>query len=80
MRHTWWKSASHIIGLMSVAVLFGLVVFAANVEIKDLDLWLHLKTGEFIVQHKYVPDTDVLSCTIFGKPWVNHEWLFQVVS
>lgn len=80
MRHTWWKTISHLLGLLSITVLFGLLVFAANVEIKDLDLWLHLKMGEFILQYGYVPDTDVLSCTIFGKPWVNHEWLFQVIA
>ena len=27
----------------------------------------------------YVPDVDVLSCSIAGRPWVNHEWLFQVI-
>ena len=79
MSTTFWKKASYIFGLMAIGILFGLVVFSANIEIKDLDLWLHIKTGQFIVEHKYVPDADVLSCTIAGKPWVNHEWLFQVI-
>src|SRR3989338_9239411 len=80
MTNAFWRNASYIFGLMAIAILFGLVVFAANIEIKDLDLWLHLKMGEFIVQHKYVPSADVLSCTISGKPWVNHEWLFQIIA
>ena len=80
MTNTFWQRVSYFLGLLSIAVLFGLVVFSANIEIKDLDLWLHLKMGEYIVQHKYVPDVDVLSCTIAGKPWVNHEWLFQVLA
>ncbi len=79
MPHKFWKQISYISGLLAIAVLFGLIVFAANVEIKDLDLWLHLKMGEFIFQHHYVPDVDVLSHTIAGKPWVNHEWLFQLI-
>src|SRR3989338_4089819 len=80
MKEIFWTRASYILGLLAIAVLFGLVVFCANIEIKDLDLWLHLKMGEFITQHKYVPSVDILSCTIAGKPWVNHEWLFQVVA
>jgi len=75
-----WEKVSYFTGLLTIFVLFGFMVFSANVEIKDLDLWLHLKTGEFIVQHGYVPPVDVLSCTIAGKEWVNHEWLFQVIA
>ncbi len=74
-----WKKINFYLGFLAIGVLFGLVVFASNLEIKDLDLWLHLKMGEWIVQHHYVPDHDVLSCTIAGKPWINHEWLFQVL-
>ena len=63
---------------MAIGVFFGLAVFSASIEIKDLDLWLHLGTGRYISVNGYVPAHDVLSCTIAGKPWVNHEWLFQV--
>ena len=62
-----------------LAVLFGLYAFSANIEIKDLDLWLHLKMGKFIIEHGFVPNVDILSCSVAGKPWINHEWLFQVV-
>ena len=73
MANNFWKNVSYYFGLISIFVLFGLVVMAANIEIKDLDLWLHLKMGEIITQSKHVPDVDILSCTIAGKPWVNHE-------
>ncbi|MFA5059032.1 MAG: hypothetical protein WC676_00195 [Candidatus Omnitrophota bacterium] len=75
-----FKKLSYVLGLAAIGAFLGLVVFAANLEIKDFDLWLHLKMGEFIVHHQYVPDVDVLSCSIAGKPWVNHEWLFQVIA
>jgi hypothetical protein len=49
-------------------------------EVKVLDLWLHLGMGRAIVNNGFqVPAVDILSCTIPGKPWVNHEWLFQVI-
>ncbi|HOW35858.1 MAG TPA: tetratricopeptide repeat protein [Candidatus Omnitrophota bacterium] len=79
MSDLFWKKVSYVFGLLALAVLFGLLVFSANIEIKDLDLWLHLKMGEFISQNHYVPESDVLSCSIAGKPWINHEWLFQVI-
>jgi tetratricopeptide (TPR) repeat protein len=66
-------------GLLALGVLFGLVAFAPMIEIKDLDLWLHMKMGEVIVTTGHVPSQDILSATIAGKPWVNHEWLFQTV-
>src|SRR3989339_234188 len=77
MRDSLLKKAHFIAGLLPVGALFGLLVYVANIEIKDLDLWLHLATGKYIVQHGYVPNVDFLSCSIAGAPWVNHEWLFQ---
>ena len=77
MSEWFYKRVSWFAGYLAVAVLFGLVVFAANIEIKDIDLWLHLATGRHIVQNLSIPKVDFLSCTIVNTPWINHEWLFQ---
>lgn len=79
MNDNIWKKISFYVGLLPLGALFGLAVFVANIEIKDLDLWLHLAMGRFISLHHYVPHVDILSCTISGAHWVNHEWLFQVI-
>src|SRR5271170_7647599 len=79
MSERFWKNLSTTLGWLSVGVLFGMITFSSSLEIKDLDLWLHLRMGWWITQHGFVPNYDVLSCTIAGKPWVNHEWLFQVL-
>ncbi len=79
MREIFWRRMDYIFGYMAVGLLFGLIVFAANIEIKDLDLWLHIATGRFIVANGYVPSVDVLYCSIAGQPWVNLEVLFQVL-
>lgn len=79
MRDSFLKKAHFIAGLLPIGALFGLLVYVANIEIKDLDLWLHLAAGKYIVQHGYVPNVDFLSCSISGSPWINHEWLFQVI-
>jgi len=80
MSDAFWKRLSITFGLLTLFSLFLLTIFVANLEIKDLDLWLHLGMGRYIVQHGFhVPQVDVLSHTIAGAPWVNHEWFFQVI-
>jgi tetratricopeptide (TPR) repeat protein len=80
MSDSFWKRLSSIFGLLALMGIFGLLIFSANLEIKDLDLWLHIGVGRYIVEHGFqVPSVDILSCTISGKPWVNHEWLFQII-
>ena len=79
MSESFWEKLNVVAGYMAIGVFFCLAAFSANLEIKDLDLWLHVKTGQYIVEHHQVPDHDVLSCSIAGKPWANHEWLFQVI-
>jgi hypothetical protein len=61
-----------------LAVLFlGVFAMAAR-NVTDPDVWWHLKTGEYISQHKAVPHTDPFSYTRAGQPWVAHEWLTEL--
>ena len=73
------KKLNFIMGLAPIGALFGLIVFVANIEIRDLDLWLHIGAGRHMMQNKVIPLVDFLSCTIHGQPWNNHEWLFQII-
>lgn len=43
------------------------------------DLWWHIATGRWIVTHKALPLTDSWSFTRAGQPWLQHEWLSDVV-
>ena len=45
----------------------------------DADVWWHLRTGEWIVQHRWVPYNDWFSNSGMGKPWVAYSWLFEVL-
>ena len=51
----------------------------AAVNVQDADLWWHLRTGEWIVQHRAVPYSDSFSWTEMGKPWTAYSWLFEVL-
>ncbi len=79
MSDHFWKKVSYYTGLLPFGAIFGIAFYLASIEIKDLDLWLHLGMGKFIAANHFVPSHDMLSCTIAGAPWVNHEWLFQMI-
>lgn len=56
----------------------GLFVMAAR-NVTDPDVWWHLRTGQLILESHKIPRTDPYSFTRFGQPWVDHEWLSQVL-
>jgi hypothetical protein len=62
-----------------VAILaLGLFAMAAR-GMADPDAWWHLRTGELILQNHGVFHTDPFSFTRLGQPWINHEWLSDVL-
>ncbi len=44
------------------------------------DLFLHLGTGQYVVENLQVPTSDIFSFTRGGERWVSHEWGFGVVT
>jgi hypothetical protein len=44
------------------------------------DLWWHLAAGRFIWEQGTLPRSDGFSHTAVGEPWVNHEWLWDVLA
>jgi hypothetical protein len=61
-----------------IILALGLFTMAARAA-TDPDLWWHLRTGQLIVQNHKVFHADPYSYTRFGQPWVDHEWLSQVL-
>ncbi len=73
------KRIDYIVGMLPIGAIFGMLIYMANIEIKDLDLWLHLAVGKHITINHFIPTFDFLSCSLKFKEWVNHEWLFQIL-
>jgi hypothetical protein len=48
--------------------------------IADPDIWWHLRTGEWILQHHAIPRVDTFSGVNAGKPWQAYSWLFEVLT
>jgi hypothetical protein len=63
-------------------VLITIYAYAANYFsyiTADPDLWGHIKFGEEIWRIGHLPATDSYSYTANGLPWVNHEWLAELI-
>jgi hypothetical protein len=45
----------------------------------DLDIWWHMKVGDWIVEHLAVPHTGILSRTAANRPWVAYSWGYEVL-
>jgi hypothetical protein len=70
-----WLETRRVLVLL---VALGLFAMSAH-SVTDPDVWWHLRTGELIIQTHSVPRADPYSFTRFGQPWVNHEWLSDVM-
>jgi hypothetical protein len=59
--------------------VFVYAFFFAARPLSDGDFWWHLKTGEYILNTWSIPKTDFFSFTNYGRAWVAHEWLSEVI-
>src|SRR5260221_6329199 len=65
--------------LFSIVVVLALAFpfLLALEKVSESDTFWRLKTGEWILSHESIPRTDPFSTTVYGKPWLDWEWLFQ---
>ena len=79
IRDKIWNIIEYALGLVVLITLLLYVYLNMCSELRDPDIWLHLKTGEYIVQHRTIPYRDIFSSTVLGKQWIDHSWLLQVL-
>ena len=78
MIHATVKNLLRTRNVFLAALFVGLFAMAAR-NVTDPDVWWHLKTGQYIADHRSVPHTDPFSYTRGGQPWVAHEWLSELL-
>ncbi|HEX9458297.1 MAG TPA: hypothetical protein VGA84_04085 [Thermoanaerobaculia bacterium] len=64
---------------VAAAGLFVLVAIAAAAPIRSYDYFWHLATGRWIVEHHALPVFDPLAVASAHVPWINGEWLYEIV-
>lgn len=62
--------------LISLFICFGL--FLCTFIFKESDYFWHIKAGEYMTNNGILTK-DVFSYSVFGKYWMSHEWLFEVI-
>ena len=59
--------------------MFVLLALAAIAPVRNYDFFWHLATGRWIVEHHALPLTDPFAIASDRVPWINGEWLFEIV-
>ncbi|MDB5579166.1 MAG: putative rane protein of unknown function [Bradyrhizobium sp.] len=76
------EQASPLRGLLPIWVgagIYALFLLAGNRLLIDPDTMWQITVGQWIIDHRAVPETDVYSFTMRGQPWISTQWLAQVL-
>jgi hypothetical protein len=76
------EEASPLRGLLPLWVgvfAYALLLLAGNGLLNDPDTQWQITLGQWILDHRAVPETDVYSFTMRGQPWMSTQWLAQVL-
>jgi hypothetical protein len=76
------EAASPMRGLLPLwvgAFIYALLLLAGNRLLMDPDTLWQVTVGQWILDHRAVPETDVYSFTMRGQPWISTQWLAQVI-
>jgi hypothetical protein len=76
------EEASPLRGLLPLWVgvgIYALFLLAGNRLLIDPDTMWQITVGQWILDHRAVPETDVYSFTMRGQPWISTQWLAQVM-
>ncbi len=66
-----------VLALPGLAIALGFAFGLRRLD--NTDTWWHLAGGRWIVAHRTIPWTDPLSWTVPDHPWINVQWLYDVV-
>jgi pentatricopeptide repeat protein len=71
---------THRLADIVLLLLMGATAFTLGCqELFDGDVWWHLRTGQWILDHREAPTLDPFTFTSAGRPWIDLHWLFQVI-
>src|SRR5262249_2643834 len=73
----WIMSRSWGHTLIAVALLSVPCVYVARIGVADYDLWWHLRTADWILDHHTFPIGDPYSPYDDAGPWTAYSWLFE---
>lgn len=72
----------HLIRMMVLTSLLTGVAARAmflKFSVLDLDIWWHIKVGDWIIEHHAFPHTGILSRTAADRPWAAYSWGYELL-
>jgi hypothetical protein len=76
------ENASPMRGLLPLWVGIGIYtvfLLAGDQLLNDPDTYWQIAVGQWILDHRAVPQADIYSFTMVGQPWISTQWLAQVL-
>jgi hypothetical protein len=74
-----FKKKLTIAVVASILLMVVFLLFQNSYKYLDPDLGWHLKVGEDIIKEFDAPRVNNYNFTLLGKPWIDHEWLMEVL-
>lgn len=71
-----WLQSLILIAFLAVV---GLRALRLKLSVLDLDIWWHLKVGDWIVEHAAVPHSGLFTWTAGDHPWVAYSWGYEIL-
>lgn len=68
-----------LLSLLVAVLLIPAVLGSSKTIFNDGDVSWHIATGQWIIDHHRIPNSDPFSFTWLGKPWVPIEWLSEIM-
>jgi hypothetical protein len=59
-------------------VTYAVLIVTGDRLLLDPDTQWQITVGQWIIDHRVVPHTDVYSFTLRGAPWISTQWLAQL--
>lgn len=84
MRTKLWRQLLSFPAML-ITVLFASPFFASQdvrrggPVMRDPDIWWHLRNAQVLVSTHHFVRADLYSFTVPGQPWINTEWLSEIV-
>ena len=67
-------------GVIAILLAVPTIMCIRAACVYDNDLWWHLRTGQWMLQHHAVPHVDSYSRMSAGKPWEAYSWLYELLT
>jgi hypothetical protein len=75
LRSDWFAAAA----ITAVLAIPALLVILKGAAVSDPDIWWHLRTGQWMVDHHTWPRTDPYSYWAAGHSWAAYSWIFELL-